>query len=272
MTSALTHREVEEVLSGERRWALIHADNRDVLPTLPDKSVAHVITDPPYRAHVQGSAASFNGFHGKRQFIKLERAFGYDSLTEEIRASCGAEFGRLISRWALVFCDVESVAGWAHAMASLRYVRTGAWIKPNAAPQFSGDRPAVGFEACVIAHAKGKLRWAGGGMPAVWHHMVPINGPAGGDRHHPTPKPIPLMLELVELFTDPDEIVLDPFAGSGTTGVACLRLGRRFIGIEKDEAFAKTARERLEAESQGLTLRAARAGQMPLFHNPGGAT
>jgi site-specific DNA-methyltransferase (adenine-specific) len=73
------------------------------------------------------------------------------------------------------------------------------------------------------------------------------------------------MLELVELFTDAGELVLDPFCGSGTTGVACLRLGRRFIGIEKDEGFARIATERLEAESQGLTLRAARAGQMPLF-------
>jgi DNA modification methylase len=73
------------------------------------------------------------------------------------------------------------------------------------------------------------------------------------------------MIELVELFTDPDEIILDPFAGSGTTGVACLRLGRRFIGIEKDAKYAAIARERLTAESQGLTLRDARAGQQSLF-------
>lgn len=73
------------------------------------------------------------------------------------------------------------------------------------------------------------------------------------------------MLELVSLFTDPGEIVLDAFAGSGTTGVACLRLGRRFIGIEKDPKYAAVARERLRAESQGLSLRDARAGQLPMF-------
>jgi len=73
------------------------------------------------------------------------------------------------------------------------------------------------------------------------------------------------MLELVEAFTDPDEIVLDPFAGSGTTGVACLRLGRRFIGIERDEKYAAAATERLAAESKGLDLRAARAGQLSLL-------
>ena len=73
------------------------------------------------------------------------------------------------------------------------------------------------------------------------------------------------MLECLEAFTDIDDIVLDPFAGSGTTGVACLRLGRRFIGIEKDAKYAAVATERLEAESKGLTLRDARAGQLPMF-------
>ena len=87
----------------------------------------------------------------------------------------------------------------------------------------------------------------------------------GGAHHHETQKPLPLMLELVELFTDPGDLVLDPFCGSGTTGVACIRLGRRFIGIEKDATYAAVARERLEAESKGLSLRDARAGQLPMF-------
>jgi len=60
-------------------------------------------------------------------------------------------------------------------------------------------------------------------------------------------------------------VVLDPFAGSGTTGVACLRLGRRFIGIERDPKYIEVARERLAAEESGSTLQAARAGQVPLF-------
>ena len=73
------------------------------------------------------------------------------------------------------------------------------------------------------------------------------------------------MLELVELFTDPGDLLPDPFCGSGTTGVACLRLGRRFIGIEKDAKYAAIARERLEAETNGLSLRDARAGQIGMF-------
>lgn len=73
------------------------------------------------------------------------------------------------------------------------------------------------------------------------------------------------MLALVADFTDPGETILDPFAGSGTTGVACLRLGRKFIGIEKDPTYFALACERLRAEEQGSTLQAARAGQMALL-------
>ena len=82
---------------------------------------------------------------------------------------------------------------------------------------------------------------------------------------HPTQKPVGVMQWVLELATKPGDLVLDPFCGSGTTGVACLRLGRRFIGIEKEATYAAVARERLEAESQGLSLRDARAGQLPMF-------
>lgn len=147
-------------------------------------------------------------------------------------------------------------------------MRIGQWVKEGAAPQFTGDRPANGCEACIVSHAKGRKRWNGGGLPALWRHPIrALEAKRTGDGRdeHITPKPIGLMLELLEQFTDADEIVLDPFAGSGTTGVACLRLGRRFIGVEKDAKYAAVARERLSAESQGLTLRDARAGQQSLF-------
>ena len=80
-----------------------------------------------------------------------------------------------------------------------------------------------------------------------------------------TQKPIDLMLSLVEDFTDPDDLILDPFCGSGTTGVAALRLGRRFVGIEKDPTYAQLARDRIAAEEEGSTLQASRAGQLPLL-------
>ena len=78
---------------------------------------------------------------------------------------------------------------------------------------------------------------------------------AGVDlRCHPTQKPLSLMEALVRDFSDPGELVLDPFAGAGTTGVAALSLGRRFLGWELDPAHAATAQRRLAEVRPQLEL------------------
>jgi site-specific DNA-methyltransferase (adenine-specific) len=74
------------------------------------------------------------------------------------------------------------------------------------------------------------------------------------NQHHPTEKPVGLMQYLVEMHTDPGAVVFDPFAGSGSTGVACVRTGRNFIGIERDAAHYKTACDRIAHELDGALL------------------
>lgn len=269
--------DIAAVLDGSAQWAIVQGDCLDILPTLPDRSVAHVIADPPYSEHVHTKSragarkVSLASGDGRVRRADISRAvdFGFANISPEERREVSGEIARLVTRWALVFSDVESSHLWRETLcgAGLDYARTGAWVKQCATPQFSGDRPAVGYEAITICHPKGRKRWHGGGSHAVWFHRIVLdNGEKGNElRCHPTQKPLSLMLELVELFTDPGDLILDPYAGSGTTGVACLRLGRRFIGIERDPVHVKTARERLEAESSGLTLKAARAGQVAMF-------
>ena len=256
---------IADVLSGAARWCVVEGDNAEVLPLLPDKSVAHVITDPPYSRHTHDKTrgAGLRSDGGK----DLE-AIGFDAIARADMGALAQQASRIATRWSLIFSDVEGVGGWIDAIeeSGLQYIRTGAWVKIGMSPQFSGDRPGTGFEACVIAHPRGRKRWNGGGHVAIWNHWVAGRGVDA--RSHTTQKPVPLMLELVELFTDPDDIVLDPYCGSGTTGVACLRLGRRFIGIEKDAVYAKVAHDRLVAEGNGQSLREARAGQLPMFGEP----
>jgi site-specific DNA-methyltransferase (adenine-specific) len=82
---------------------------------------------------------------------------------------------------------------------------------------------------------------------------VPVNAqirPAAN--HHPTVKPVALMRWLVRLVTPPDGLVLDPFAGSGSTGVACAHEGFRFIGIEREDDYAEIARRRIAAAALPL--------------------
>lgn len=259
---------------GDQQFVVIHADNREVLPGLAAGSVEHVITDPPYSARTHAAAAAaardLPDGHKRRVYASQGNGFGFDHLDPDQKDEAAASFAQLAKRWVLIFTDNEGVGAWmsALALAKLDHVRIGQWVKVGATPQFTGDRPASGTEAVVISHPKGRKRWNGGGLPAVWTHptaALEARKTDAGRPEHLTPKPISLMLELVGLFTDPDDVVLDPYCGSGTTGVACLRLGRRFIGIEKDATYAQLAKDRLEAEMRGLSLRDARAGQTSIF-------
>jgi len=254
---------IESVLSGAARWTIVEGDCRDVLPTLPDRSVAHVITDPPYSAHVHAKL----GTEGRSDGMRVRDELTFACITAEAARAYGAQFDRCAERWVIAFGDEWTLGYWMQC--GVPWVRAGIWVKPDAMPQMSGDRPSNGFDTVSIMHATrpkrgGRMRWNGGGKAAVWSHCV-VNPRGRSEKHHPTPKPASLMMDLVSDFTDPDDIILDPFAGSGTTGVAALRLGRRFVGIEREPRYAAIARERLDAEERGSTLQAARAGQTSLF-------
>ncbi len=257
-------------------WAMHLGDCLEVMATLDQ--VDHVITDPPYEveAHTKARRALVDATQrrgavntGRVRRIDQPLVISFGHMDEATRAAAAGEFARLSRRWVIAFCQIEAVATWrtVYIDGGLEWVRGTIWRKPDGAPQFTGDRPGMGFECMAIAHPKGKKKWNGGGKHGVW--TCPLeharNLAAGGKNEHPTKKPVDLMLELVTDFTDAGETVLDAFAGSGTTGVACLRLGRRFVGIERDPTYFALAVERLRAEEQGTTIQASRAGQLALL-------
>jgi site-specific DNA-methyltransferase (adenine-specific) len=157
---------------------------------------------------------------------------------------------RLARRWILVFCQVEAAMKWRAALedGGAVYKRTCQWIKPDGKPQYSGDRPGIGYESIVACHAPGRSRWNGGGS----HGVFIVNKSGDARTGHQTQKPLALMDVLVRLFSDPGELILDPFAGSGTTGVAALRLGRRFVGWEMNPEYAAITRKRLSGAREQL--------------------
>lgn len=239
---------------------VFHGRFEDILPTL--KSVDVVICDPPYSEHTHKnirSAKMLANDRGGRYGSDTRRnvELGFEHLTDDDREFLAWQFARLTKRWVLVFSDVESDHLWRDSLTNhgLDYVRTGAWVKTGSTPQFSGDRPATGFEAITIAHPKGKKRWNGGGRHAVWKVEpvwdVPIvlNRSGNDPRWHTTQKPLALMSALVEQFSDPGEIILDATAGSGTTGVAVQQLGRKSILIEKDEEHCASIVTRLQQQA-----------------------
>ena len=221
---------------------LYHGDCREVLAGLD--RVDHVITDPPYEAeaHTKGRRGNLSPkrAHCPTQIADF-RPLGFDAMTAADRAIVGASMGRLANGWILVFCQVEAAHLWAEACKPARYLRTQIWVKPDGCPQFTGDRPGMGYESIVTCWAGPKRpHWNGGGRHGVYTHMT-VKG-----SEHQTPKPEPLMRELVHLFTDPGDLVLDPFAGSGTTLRACKDLGRRCIGVERNERYCEITARRLD--------------------------
>ena len=231
---------------------IYHGSCLDILPQI--EQVDHVITDPPYSVLVVNtSAGAPPGTIGKAKRSDL----GYCGVTDEMRDIIGAEIARIVRRWALVFCDAESLSAWRAALeqGGLQHVRMGAWVSPACTPQFTGDRPGTGWEACEIAHRPGRKRWNGGGLPAVWIVNRPLNGSAErAAAAHPTPKPDALLGIVVQQFTDPGDLILDAFMGSGTTLIAAKRIGRKAIGIELEEKYCEIAAKRLSQGALNLEM------------------
>jgi site-specific DNA-methyltransferase (adenine-specific) len=216
-------------------------DWRVVLPSLPQ--VDHIITDPPYADRTHAGALTnktSNAPNGYRQ--GGSKLVNFDCLTDEAFEFFCKEALLKTNRWVVMTCDHRHAArtfDWDE------HIRLGVWVKGAPMPQITGDRPGSGHESVLILHNKGKKRWNGGGRPAVWNATV-IKDPS--QVFIPTQKPIKLITQFVSDFTEPNEIILDPFMGSGTTLRAAKDLRRQAIGIEIDEAKCAIAATRLSQE------------------------
>ncbi len=248
-------------------WEIDHvADSFAYLAALEDEAVDVILTDPPYSAHVHANMSS--GTAIKRQvdggkgggIPRIELPFGnlqsYDFAQD---------LPRVAKRWAIAFCAVEDFGSYRDAVGAEQWVRGGIWFKPNSMGQLTGDRPAAAYEGLAITHRKIKKQWNGRGSFAYWSadsdefpseeaHFV-CNGTRGEKGRHPNQKPLKLCLELVAKFTNPGDLVFDPFAGSGRIGEACVLLGRDYAGLDSDPEWVMKARERLAAAEKLPRLR-----------------
>lgn len=218
---------------------LIEGDCLDVLPALG--RVDHVFADPPYEAEAHTPVRRTHSSIKSGVAAELDFA----AITTEQRDAVPAFCQTMCAGWSVFFCQVEAVPAWRDSIerADGKYKRAMAWVKPDASPQFNGQGPAQGYECAVAAWwGAGHASWNAGGKRGVYTHCV-----NGSSRHgaHPTEKPVSLMRELLGDFTNQGQTILDPFMGSGTTGVAALQLGRRFIGIELDPGYFDIACKRV---------------------------
>ena len=210
------------------KWGLI---------TLADKSIDVTVTDPPYEAEAHQLGRRQKGKHtvaGREEFREVKSTpLKFGAIAADERAEVARQIARVTKHRALVFCQAEAIDAWRKVFnaAGMPYRRAIPWVKPDAMPSLHGLWPGQAWEAIVLAQHVGADACPIGGKAVYFRgHYECVR--ERGKQPHETTKPLELMRAIVEDFTRPGELVLDAFAGSGTTGVACRLHGRRFVGWE----------------------------------------
>lgn len=242
---------------------LYRGDCLEVLPTLEAGSVDAVITDPPYSSGGAFRSDRVNGTT-KKYFGNSPTATQLPEVVGDNRDALGWAFWATL--WASRCFQVTKPGGfcmmfsdWRQLPNATNVVQAAGLVWRGIAVWDKGSsvRPMAGRFAhqaeFVIWATNGAIGWDFEKYAAPGVFALPTVPPA--HKQHQTEKPIEVMLWLMSILPT-DAVVLDPFMGSGTTGVACARTGRRFIGIEIDANYFETARQRI---TEALA-------QPPLFH------
>lgn len=217
---------------------LLHGDCLEKMAELEDESIDMIVTDPPYGMEFVSNRAK-NGPRYKA--IANDNVVFTEWLSESFRIL--KDGGGLIS-----FCDWNTSHLWRVAIAENGFdVKSqGVWNRMHHGMGDLGGSFSPMHDVIWYA-TKGKRKFANKRPKSVFSHRRPS---PSEDHGHPTCKPVSLMKDLIHGIGDGSNgIVLDPFMGSGSTGVAAQILGLPFIGIELDETYFNIAKERLEGNN-----------------------
>ncbi|MBR2641244.1 site-specific DNA-methyltransferase [Candidatus Saccharibacteria bacterium] len=225
-------------------------DAYKILSTLINekRKVDHIITDPPYNISQKNNFTTMNS--AKRtgiDFGNWDKGFDLTSWIP-LAASLLKSGGTFI-----VFNSYRNITPIITELENCGMVVKDIikWIKSNPMPRNINRRYVQDTEFAIWA-VKPKKPWVFNLPENAKYLRAEYKTPTvlGKERvGHPTQKSLKLMTDIIKVHTNPGDCVLDPFMGSGTTGVAAINLSRDFIGIEIDESYYKTALNRLERAS-----------------------
>lgn len=239
---------------------LLHGDCLERLAELPEASIDVVFADPPYFLSNGGTTCK----SGRRVSVDKgawDRSLGVDdnhSFNRAWLAACQRVLTPNGTIWVSGTSHVIHSVGFAMQQLGFKMLNEIVWEKPNPPPNLSCRYFTHASETILWAARDRKsrhhfdyaaMREQNGGkqMKSVWRMQAPGNGEKVHGRH-PTQKPIELLARIVRASCPPDGVVLDPFNGSGTTGVAALRAGLRYVGIERETDYLELTRKRLGDE------------------------
>ena len=255
-------------------YKLIHGNCLEVMEAMPEESIDMIFADPPYNL----SNGGFTCHAG--------RAVSVNKGAWDISRGVDANFD-FNKQWISLCRKVLKpngtlwISGTYHSIYSCGYalqvlgfhiLNDICWFKPNASPNLSCRYFTASHETLIWARkskkavhtfnydamrngsfTKDQIKRPGKQMRSVWAISTPLRDEKKFGKH-PTQKPVALLERVVISSTNPKDLILDPFVGSGTTGVVALRNGRSFIGIDKEQRYLELARKRLNDEHSAMKL------------------
>lgn len=272
----------ESLFAKSDAYRLYHGDSLALLEQFEPGTFDMVFADPPYFL----SNGGFTCKNGKRAAVNkggwdVSRGVEEDhAFTTAWLKACQRVLKPTGTIWVSGTQHVIFSVGFAMQKLGYKLLNTVTWYKPNASPNlacryfthsselliWASPKPAAKLQH-TFNYAKMKAENGGKQMRDVWAlprtgdeelaadesgRVWTMTAPRREEKahgNHPTQKPVSLLERVIEASTPEDALVLDPFNGSGTTGVAAMKLGRRYVGIDMDEQYLKLSQKRLaEAE------------------------
>lgn len=220
---------------------LLNQDVREVFKTIPDNSIDLVVTDPPYKTTSRGNAGTSGGMlqkeiNKKGQVFKHNNIKPQEYIPELYRVLKDGSHCYIMTNHVNLqeMINVATESGF-------KFVKCLIWDKGN---KIMGQYYMSSFEYILFLR-KGKAKRINncGTADILRVPNIKLKGEDGKNLHD-TEKPVELMKIMIDNSSNEGDIVFDPFMGIGSTGVACLELNRRFIGVELDEQYFPIAKYR----------------------------
>jgi modification methylase len=246
---------------------ILQGDCIEELGSLPSESVDLIFADPPYNLQLHQELWRPNRTKVDavdEDWDKFSDFEEYDSFTRDWLKACQRVLKRTGTLW--VIGSYHNIFRVGSILQDMGYwiLNTVEWIKDNPMPNFRGVRFTNAHETLIWVQKES-------GAPYTFnHHAMKASNDdlqmrsdwylplcsgkerlrINGEKAHPTQKPEALLYRVIQASSNPGDIVLDPFFGTGTTGVVAKRLHRHWIGIEREECYVELARSRIESEPQ----------------------
>ena len=225
---------------------LMQGDCIELMKTIPDKSIDCIITDPPYDVSINGGGGTVNNIKKLNLSLKeLEIANIINGYNIEL---FGEQFMRIMKEPNIYFwCNKKQIPDYFYYYVGKKKCKFDiiCWHKTNALPTYSNKYLSDTEYLLYFRKGKGKC-FPQNYDDAKTYYIAPINHKDKKKFNHPTIKPLDITEKIIRNSTKEGQTILDPFMGSGTTGVACISEKRNFIGMELNEEYFNIAKERIE--------------------------